>query len=185
MATLVHDELTDEEAGARSHARRAADLARPIQWAREDRATLSEFMRVREKAKVLGIESVTPEEHERCRRYVEHEKRIVQDGLNATRIYDSLPANQRRYFRGWRAPDFLAYRRREAAPPRQPSRGANGRAPRRSVRSSPKRANAPPSQGDDPEPPPSEPWDYVGLASRRMIERVRRREARWRRGAFA
>jgi hypothetical protein len=68
-----------------------------------------------------------------------------------------------------------------AARPRGATR-VRGR--RRNVRTLSRRTHGPPSSAEDSEPP-SASWTFIALASRRMLQHERRREARWRRRAVA
>ena len=166
------EDAEDAAAAARARERRHARLLEPINWARPDRATSSEYLRLREKAKVHGVQSLTAEELERCQRYVEHQNRLGREARHAQRIYASLSKAQQRQFGGLTPSEFLAFRRsrprsRVAAPAHRI--GGVRRVERRGPPSS--------SSDDDPEPP-SSTWPHLAVASRRMLEHVRRREAK-------
>jgi hypothetical protein len=78
----------------------------------------------------------------------------------------------------------LRARRHHRGPVRTQNRRREPR--RRSVSRGPRRARAPGKSGDpDLDPPPAlaGPWQYLTLASSRMREHERRREARWRAAA--
>lgn len=173
----------DARAAARLREGRHAHLLEPIRWARSDRATLSEYSRLRDKAKVHGVESLTAEELERCRRYVEHHDGLVREARRARAVYARLPARQQREFRNWTPREFLAYRRACTRPQYAlPVTRPRTRSVRRTT--APTRGDPSPSGEDSPEPPPpSRIWLDLAAASARMVAHEARREARWRKGA--
>ena len=175
------EDAEEARAAARSRERRHARLLQPIRWAHSDRATLSEYLRLRERAKVHGVQSLTAEELERCRRYVEHHNRLAREARHAQRIYASLSKAQQRQFGGWRPSEFLAFRQSRPQRVAASARRIGG------VRSAPRRARAPasPSESDSPEPPLGGIWAYLPRASARMAAHEARREARWRKGVAA
>jgi hypothetical protein len=152
------------------------------EWARPDRATLSEFHKIKKKAKLLGRASVTPDEIEMCRRYVEHERRLIREAQQAKRICSRLPQRQQRQFRHWTPREFLAYKRCARTP--RASYVARPRTQQTRRVAAPTRGS--PSPGDDESPErPLGAWAYLALASERMHVHERRREARWRRRVAA
>ena len=106
--------------------------------------------------------------------------------------WQQLPEHEREHWNERRVGDAATYReiqaRLRSLATATPARAARSRAPRRrNVRTAARRARAPASRssGDTDPEPSSRIWLDLAVASRRMLEHERRREARWRKGVPA